>query len=90
MHAYVIHEGADNDEPYLYKISYEFDPDADPPFCSASVVDSKSLYGAIPCLETSNGVESLGLKSASSSTDLAVFIVGVQNTSLLLRWQHGS
>lgn len=78
MHAYVVHEGADDDEPYLYKIQYEYNPLVGS--CSASVVDSKSLYNAIPCLETSNGIESLGLKSASSLDDPAVFFVGIQDT----------
>jgi len=78
MNVYVVHEGADDDEPYLYKINYEYDPDAGR--CSATVVESKSLYSAIPCLETSNGIESLGLKSASTSTDPAVFLVGIQDT----------
>lgn len=78
MHVYVVHEGADDDEPLLYKIKYEYDPDEGE--CSASLVDTTSLHGAIPCLETSNGIESIALKSASTDAEPAVFLVGIQDT----------
>jgi len=76
MHVYIVHEGADDDDPILYKVSYEFNDGR----CSARVVDSANLEGAIPCMKTSNGIESLGLKSASSGGDPAVFFVGIQDT----------
>mmetsp|Transcript_3864 Transcript_3864/g.8618 ORF Transcript_3864/g.8618 Transcript_3864/m.8618 type:complete len:257 (+) Transcript_3864:3775-4545(+) len=80
MYAYVVHEGSDDEEPYLFKIKYTYDSNAGT--CSASVVESesKSLFGAIPCLTGSNGIESLSLKTQSSSTDPAVFFVGIQDT----------
>lgn len=77
MHAYVVHEGSDDDEPYLFKIEYEYDNNGS---CSATVVNRTSLIGAIPCLEDSNGIESLGLKTKSSNSEPAVFFVGVQDT----------
>mmetsp|Transcript_5291 Transcript_5291/g.8816 ORF Transcript_5291/g.8816 Transcript_5291/m.8816 type:complete len:438 (-) Transcript_5291:339-1652(-) len=76
MHAYVVHEGNNVDEPYLFKIEYGRNEDS---HFSAIVVDRKSLIGSIPCLEGSNGIESFGLMTASSVTDPAVFFVGIQD-----------
>lgn len=80
MHVYVVHEGdgEKDDEPVLYKIRYEYDPDEGD--CSARVVDDVGLGDALPCLETKNGIESLGLKSASRAGEPAVFLVGMQDT----------
>ena len=84
-YVYVAHEGGKGekfDEPYLYKLRYYYDPSAGE--CSIRVdSESTSLYNALPCLETDNGVESLALKSASSIVDddePAVFLVGIQDT----------
>lgn len=77
MHAYIVHEGGDDDEPTIYRISYEFDGDGS---CKASAVDSIGLEDALPCMETSNGIESFGLKRGGNP---AVFLVGVQDTGMV-------
>ena len=47
----------------------------------STVVDSKSLYGAIPCFDQKvDDIESLELESESTDPDPAVFFVGVQVT----------
>ena len=88
MIVYVVHEGgAGEDEPvpYLYKIKYEYDPSYDGGYCRVvSVMESISLYDAIPCLETDNGIESLSLKQPSSGDEPAVFFVGIQGTSCIV------
>jgi len=58
-----------------------------------SVMESISLYDAIPCLETDNGIESLSLKQPSSGDEPAVFFVGIQGTScivfMFISYAHG-
>lgn len=74
--AYLIHEGADDDRPYLYKIGYTYNSDLGS--CSVQLVESYSLRGALPCLTTSDGIESLTWKVGTSNP--AVFYVGVEDT----------
>eukprot|EP00581_Thalassiosira_minuscula_P008544 CAMPEP_0183703882 /NCGR_PEP_ID=MMETSP0737-20130205/1441_1 /TAXON_ID=385413 /ORGANISM="Thalassiosira miniscula, Strain CCMP1093" /LENGTH=422 /DNA_ID=CAMNT_0025930683 /DNA_START=142 /DNA_END=1410 /DNA_ORIENTATION=+ len=91
-HAYVVHEGGEDDEPYLFKMQYEYDNDGD---CSIKSIERTSLLGAIPCLTDSNGIESLGLKTPSSGSDNpAVFFAGVQDTGKVYEvtsdgWSNG-
>jgi len=79
MHVYVVDEGekGSKKQPALLKISYQYDNNGK---CDVTAIYSQSLKNAIPCLETSNGIESLALKSASTENDPAVFFVGVQDT----------
>ena len=84
-HIYVIHEGGLGERyeiPYLYKIRYEYDPDKEDS-CSIEVVESISLNSALPCLTTDNGIESLTLKSPSTTTTPATFYVGIQDSGNL-------
>jgi len=74
--AYLVHEGGDDDRPYLYKIRYTYNPNLDS--CSVELVESHSLRGALPCLTTSDGIESLTWKVGTSNP--AVFYVGIQDT----------
>ena len=56
-YAYLIHEGGNTDEPYLHKIQYTYDSNSGQ--CSVTLVKSSTLFGALPCFDTSNGIESL-------------------------------
>ncbi|KAL7546750.1 hypothetical protein ACHAWF_010081, partial [Thalassiosira exigua] len=77
---YIVHEGADDDEPILFELNYEYDNNGN---CDVKVGSAVSLYGAMPCLPDSNGIESLTLKRPSSDGEPAVFFVGVQDTGKL-------
>ena len=74
--AHLVHEGADDDQPYLYKIRYTYNSNLGT--CSVQLVESHSLRGALPCLPDSNGIESLTWKVGTSNP--AVFYVGIQDT----------
>mmetsp|Transcript_28151 Transcript_28151/g.59448 ORF Transcript_28151/g.59448 Transcript_28151/m.59448 type:complete len:430 (-) Transcript_28151:189-1478(-) len=80
-HVYILHEGSSKSSPYLFKISYEYDNTNGN--CYARVVEEVSLLNSIPCLEGSNGIESLGLKTPSSDDQSAVFFVGIQDTGMV-------
>lgn len=86
--AYVVFEGSDDEEPYLFKIKYEYDIDSTSgeASCSAFAVDGEevSLVGAIPSLTTGNGIESL---TYIETTDdgISVFYAGVQDTGKLYK-----
>lgn len=89
--AYVVHEGSDDDEPYLFKLQYEYDNNGG---CSITSIERTSLLGSIPCLTDSNGIESLGLKTPSSESNPAVFFAGVQDTGKVYEitsdgWSNG-
>jgi len=81
--AYVVFEGSDDEEPYLFKIKYEYEIDATSgeATCSAHAVEGEevSLVGAIPSLTTGNGIESL---TYIETTDdgITAFYTGVQDT----------
>lgn len=86
--AYVVFEGSDDEEPYLFKIKYEYEIDATSgeATCSAHAVEGEevSLVGAIPSLTTGNGIESL---TYIETTDdgITVFYTGVQDTGKLYK-----
>ena len=77
--AYLVHEGANDDRPYLYKVRYTYNSNLGS--CSVELVESHSLRGALPCLPDSNGIESLTWKVGTSNP--AVFYVGIQDTGRL-------
>jgi len=79
MQAYIVHEGSKDEEPYLFKIKYTYD--ATLGTCSIDVIDSTSLYWALPCLTDSNGIESLTWKEGT--TNPAQFYAGLQDTGKL-------
>ena len=84
---YVVFEGSDDDdeEPYLFKIKYEYEIDASgEATCSAYAVDAVSLLGAIPSLTTGNGIESLTYIETTDD-DITVFYAGVQDTGKLYK-----
>ena len=76
MIAYLVHEGGSSDRPYLFKIRYTFNSNRGS--CSVEVIESHSLRGALPCLPTSDGIESLTWKVGTSNP--AVFYVGLEDT----------
>ena len=78
--AYLVHEGSDDDRPYLYKIRYTYNPNLGS--CSVELVESHSLRGAL-CLTTSDGIESLTWKVGTSNP--AVFYVGVEDTGRIMK-----
>ena len=79
MQAYIVHEGSKDEEPYLFKIKYTYDSTLGT--CSIDVIDSTSLYWALPCLTDSNGIESLTWKEGT--TNPAQFYAGLQDTGKL-------
>jgi len=79
MQAYIVHEGNKDEEPYLFKIKYTYDSTLGT--CSIDVIDSTSLYWALPCLTDSNGIESLTWKEGT--TNPAQFYAGLQDTGKL-------
>ena len=79
MQAYIVHEGSKDEEPYLFKIKYTYDSTLGT--CSIDVIDSTSLYWALPCLTDSNGIESLTWKEGT--TKPAQFYAGLQDTGKL-------
>ena len=83
--AYVVFERSDDEEPYLFKIKYEYEIDASgEATCSAHAVDAVSLVGAIPSLTTSNGIESLTyIKTIDDG--ISIFYAGVQDTGKLYK-----
>lgn len=77
MNTCVVHEDSKCNEPHMFKIKCEYYNNGN---CDATVVESKSFLGAIPCLEEYDGIKSLRLKTASSATAPAVFFIGIQDT----------
>ena len=78
-YAYLIHEGSSTTEPYLHKIKYTYDSSNGS--CSVTLVKSTTLFGALPCFDTSNGIESLSYKETING--VAVFSTGVQDAGLM-------
>ena len=80
--AYIVHEGGDDDRPYLYKykVRYTFNSNLGTS-CSVQLIESHSLRGALPCLPTSDGIESLTWKVGTYNP--AVFYVGIDDTGRL-------
>ena len=85
--AYAVHEGSSTEAPYLHKISYTYVPGAGAGVvtCTAEVIESINLYGALPCLPGGNGVESLAYKESSYGAEegVGVFFVGLQDTGVV-------
>lgn len=77
--AYIVHEGGVDDRPYLYKVRYTFNSNLGS--CSVQLIESHSLRGALPCLPTSDGIESLTWKVGTYNP--AVFYVGIEDTGRL-------
>ena len=75
----MIHEGSSTAEPYLHKIKYTYDSSNGS--CSVTLVKSTTLFGALPCFDTSNGIESLSYKETING--VAVFSTGVQDAGLM-------
>ena len=79
--AYIVHEGGDDDRPYLYKVRYTFNSNLGSCSCSVQLIESHSLRGGLPCLPTSDGIESLTWKVGTYNP--AVFYVGIDDTGRL-------